>query len=105
MRKCISPRLPQQHEDGGKEGKKGGENKQTHLERGNRREGRRRINKQWKKREKKIVKGGHKREAAENRKHSVCKSQIKSISVLHTEPSPKGANRPFSTKTVYRRSR
>lgn len=28
MRKCISPRFPQQHKDGGKEGKKGGENKE-----------------------------------------------------------------------------
>lgn len=34
--------------------------------------------------------GGLEREEAENRKHSVCKSQIKSISVLHTKPCPGG---------------
>lgn len=31
--------------------------------------------------EERIVKGGQEREEGENRKHSVCKSQIKSISV------------------------
>lgn len=39
---------------------------------------------------KRIVKGGLEREEAENRKHSVCKSQIKSISILHTKPCPGG---------------
>lgn len=42
------------------------------------------------KRGKRIVKGGQEWEEVENRKHSVCKSQIKSISVLHTKPRPSG---------------
>lgn len=37
-----------------------------------------------------IVKGGLEREEAENRKHAVCESQIKSISMLHTNPCPRG---------------
>lgn len=39
---------------------------------------------------KKIVKGGLQREEDENRKHSVCKQQIKNLSALRTKPRPRG---------------
>lgn len=92
-RKCISPRLPQQHKDGGKERKKGGENKEERKKTnmfGNRKQ----------EREKEDDKHPLEKTGEDNsqgrtgegggRKHSVCKSQIKSISVLHTEPCPGG---------------
>lgn len=50
------------------------------METENRRERRRRTNNRFK-REERIVEGGQEREEGENRKHSVCKLQIKSISV------------------------
>lgn len=39
---------------------------------------------------KRIVKGGLEREADENRKHSVCKQQIKNLSARRTKPRPRG---------------
>lgn len=39
---------------------------------------------------KRIVKGGLGREEDENRKHSVCKQQIKNLSALRTKPCPRG---------------
>lgn len=63
MRKCISPRLPQQHKDGGKERKKGGEKKEkTNMYR-NRRD--KQPIEKWRER---IVKGGKREEEGENRK-------------------------------------
>lgn len=39
---------------------------------------------------KRTVKGGLEREEDENRKHSVCKQQIKNLSALRTQPRPRG---------------
>lgn len=57
---------------------------------GNRRERKEGDKQPIQKRGERIVKGGWEREERKNRKHSVCKSQIKSISVLHTKPCPRG---------------
>lgn len=77
------------------EGEKGGENKEKWGEKNkhpwqeNAAEREKKEDKQLigKKR---IVKGGLKREEDENRKHSVCKQQIKNLSALHTNPHPRG---------------
>lgn len=66
MIKCFSPRLPQQHKDGGQERKKGGENreeweKQTCLERESKEEDKQAIEKKGKR----IVEGGLAMEEAE----------------------------------------
>lgn len=45
---------------------------------------------------KRIAKGGLEREEDENRKHSVCKQQIKNLSALRTKPPPRGYSGPFS---------